>query len=100
MLSFRSHAGVEEGDEFVQEVSKLGNELGVDIETLVGSGRKPENVILSAAHNGDYDPLVMGVPFRSSEQRIYFGPRVREVLRGARCSVALVVPPQQSVRES
>jgi Kef-type K+ transport system membrane component KefB/nucleotide-binding universal stress UspA family protein len=100
MLSFRSRAGVEEGEEFVQEVRKLGVELGVDMETLVGSGRKPENVILSAAHNGNYDLLVMGVLFRSSEQRIYFGPRVREVLRGARCSVALVVPPHQSLPES
>lgn len=100
LLSFRSRAGVEEGEEFVEEVRKLGGELGIDIETLVGSGRKPENVILSAAHNGDYDLLVMGVLFRSSEQRIYFGPRVREVLRGARCSVALVVPPHQSLPES
>jgi Kef-type K+ transport system membrane component KefB len=100
MLSFRSRAGIEEGEEFVEEVRMLGDELGVDIETLVGSGRKPENVILSAAHNGDYDLLVMGVLFRSSEQRIYFGPRVREVLRGARCSVALVVPPHQSLPES
>jgi nucleotide-binding universal stress UspA family protein len=89
-------SGAQEGEEFVEEV----RELGVDIETLVGSGRKPEDVILTAAHNGDYDLLVMGVLFRSSEQRICFGPRVREVLRGARCSVALVVPPHQSLPDS
>ncbi len=100
LLSFRSRADMEDGEEFVEEVCKLGDELGVSIETLLGTGRKPESVILKAAHNGDYDLLVMGVLFRSSEQRIYFGPRVREVLRGARCSVALVVPPHHSVPES
>jgi nucleotide-binding universal stress UspA family protein len=38
--------------------------------------------------------LVMGVLYRSSEQRLYFGPKVRQILRNVRCSVALVVPPQ------
>jgi hypothetical protein len=37
----------------------------------------------------------MGVLYRSSEQRLYFGPKVRQILRNVRCSIALVVPPQQ-----
>ena len=90
----------EEGEEFVEEIRRLGEELGVGIETLVGTGRKPENVILNAAHNGDYDLLVMGVLFRSSDQRLYFGPKVKRILQNARCAVAVVVPPQQSVPQS
>ena len=84
------------GEEFVDEIRRLGEELKVDIETRVGAGRKPESVILNAAHTGDFDLLVMGVLFRSSEQRLYFGPRVRHILRGAKCAVAVVVPPQPS----
>jgi len=83
------------GDEaFVDEVKRLGDELGVEVETRIGSGRRAEEVIANAASNGDYDLLVMGVLYRSSEQRLYFGPKVRQILRKVRCSVALVVPPQ------
>jgi nucleotide-binding universal stress UspA family protein len=39
---------------------------------------------------------VMGVLFRSSEERLFFGPKVREILRKAQCAVALIVPPQPS----
>jgi Kef-type K+ transport system membrane component KefB len=85
-----------EGEEIVEEIRKIGGELDVEIETLVGSGRKPENVILNAAHNGDFDLLVMGVLFRSSDQRLYFGPKVRQILQNVRCAVAVVVPPQPS----
>lgn len=84
----------DEGDEFVDEIRRLGNELGVPVVTQVGTGRRPENVILSTAQEGNYDLLVMGVLFRSSDQRIYFGPKVRQILRHVTCSVALVVPPQ------
>ena len=82
------------GEEFVDEIKRLGDELGVAVVTKIGSGRHAENVIVEAASNGNYDLLVMGVLYRSSEQRLYFGPKVRQILRNVRCSVALVVPPQ------
>jgi len=81
-------------EEFVDEIKRLGDELGVDVETRIGSGRRAEDVITNAASNGNYDLLVMGVLYRSSDQRLYFGPKVRQILRNVRCSVALVVPPQ------
>ncbi|HLX38149.1 MAG TPA: cation:proton antiporter [Candidatus Binataceae bacterium] len=83
------------GDEaFVDEIKRLGDELGVDVDTRIGTGRHAEDVIVAAASDGNYDLLVMGVLYRSSEQRLYFGPKVRQILRNVRCSVALVVPPQ------
>ncbi|HLI79008.1 MAG TPA: universal stress protein, partial [Candidatus Binataceae bacterium] len=82
------------GEAVVDEIKKLGDELGVAVETRIGSGRRAEEVIVNAASNGKYDLLVMGVLYRSSEQRLYFGPKVRQILRNVRCSVALVVPPQ------
>ena len=98
--SRRYDATPDEGDEAVAEIQQLGEHLGVGVETLVGTGRKPENLILNAAHNGDYDLLVMGVLFRSSDQRLYFGPKVKRILQGVRCAVAVVVPPQQSISQT
>ncbi len=83
-----------EGEEFVNEISRLGRELGASVDTRVDSGRRPENVILSIAEREKIDLLVMGVLFRSSEERLFFGPKVREILRKAQCAVALIVPPQ------
>jgi Kef-type K+ transport system membrane component KefB/nucleotide-binding universal stress UspA family protein len=82
------------GEEFVDEIKRLGSELGVSVVTKIGVGRRAEEVIVNAASNGDFDLLVMGVLYRSSEQRVYFGPKVRQILRNVGCSVALVVPPQ------
>ena len=84
----------DEGEEFVDDLKRLGDELGVQVDPKIGTGRKAESVIVNAASNGNYDLLIMGVLFRSSEQRLYFGPKVREILGRATCSVALVVPPQ------
>jgi Kef-type K+ transport system membrane component KefB/nucleotide-binding universal stress UspA family protein len=84
----------DEGREFVDEISRLGREIGVEVETRLSSGRHPEDVILATVEREDFDLLVMGVLFRSSDQRMFFGPKVREILRKAQCSVAVVVPPQ------
>ncbi|HXN87198.1 MAG TPA: cation:proton antiporter [Candidatus Binataceae bacterium] len=83
-----------EGEDFVDEIKRLGEELGVSVDSRIDTGRRAENVIVNAASNGNYDLLVMGVLYRSSEQRLYFGPKVRHILRNIACSVALVVPPQ------
>jgi Kef-type K+ transport system membrane component KefB/nucleotide-binding universal stress UspA family protein len=85
----------DEGEEYVDEIKRLGDELGVSVDTKVASARRAEDVIVNTASNGNYDLLVMGVLYRSSEQRLYFGPKVRQILRNVRCSVALVVPAQQ-----
>jgi Kef-type K+ transport system membrane component KefB/nucleotide-binding universal stress UspA family protein len=87
-----------EGTEFVEEISRLGREVGATVETRVDSGRRPENVILSVGEREKADLLVMGVLFRSSDERLFFGPKVREILRKAKCAVALIVPPQLSER--
>ncbi|MGH7779177.1 MAG: cation:proton antiporter [Candidatus Binataceae bacterium] len=85
-----------EGREFVDEISRFGQELGVNVEARVGAGRKPENVILSTVARDDIGLLVMGVLFRSSDERLFFGRKVSEIIRKARCAVAVVVPPQQT----
>ncbi len=64
------------------------------MEARVDSGGKTENAILNAAEKGGFDLLVMGVMFRPSERRLYFGPKVEYVLRNARCAFAVVVTPE------
>jgi Kef-type K+ transport system membrane component KefB/nucleotide-binding universal stress UspA family protein len=86
----------DEGREFVEEISKLGQELGVNVEARLGSGRRIENVILSTVAKDDVGLLVMGVLFRSSDERLFFGRKVSEIVQKARCAVAVVVPPQQT----
>jgi nucleotide-binding universal stress UspA family protein len=91
----KSRAHANEGEEYVDEIKRLGDELGVSVVTEVASGRHAEDVIVNAASKGNCDLLVMGVLYRSSEQRLYFGPKVRQILRNVQCPIALVVPPQK-----
>jgi len=53
-------------------------------------------VILSTVAKDDVGLLVMGVLFRSSDERLFFGRKVSEIVQKARCAVAVVVPPQQT----
>ncbi len=85
----------DEGREFVDEISRLGQQLGVRVEPRLGDGRRPEDVILKTVARDEIDLLVMGVLFRSSDQRLFFGPKVRDILRAVSCAVAVVVPPHQ-----
>ena len=52
----------------------------------------------SIAEKGGFDLLVMGVMFRPSERRLYFGPKVEYILRNARCAFAVVVTPEKPSR--
>jgi Kef-type K+ transport system membrane component KefB len=94
LIRIGRHQLTTEGAEFVDEIGVLGREIGVHVDTRVDAGRHPENVILSVSEREKIDLLVMGVLFRSSEERLFFGPKVREILRRAQCAVALIVPPQ------
>jgi nucleotide-binding universal stress UspA family protein len=52
----------------------------------------------SAAEKGGFDLLVIGVMFRPSNRRLYFGPKVEYVLRNARCAFVVVVTPEKPSR--
>jgi K+:H+ antiporter len=88
----------DEGGEFVAEIRRLGQELGVRVDARVGRGRRPQDVIVQTVTSENIDLLVMGVLLRSSDQRLFFGPKVRDILAAAPCPVAVVVtPPQQFI---
>jgi Kef-type K+ transport system membrane component KefB/nucleotide-binding universal stress UspA family protein len=93
---YRRRVTPADGTPIADELRQLGAQIGVKLEARVESGAKPENSILAAADRGGFDLLVMGVMFRPSERRLYFGPKVEFVLRNARCAFAVVVTPEIS----
>jgi nucleotide-binding universal stress UspA family protein len=62
------------------------------------TGSKPEHAVLTAVSRGGFDLIIMGVLFRPTAQRLYFGPKVENILRDARCGVALVAFPERHLR--
>ncbi|HEX3408705.1 MAG TPA: cation:proton antiporter [Candidatus Binataceae bacterium] len=95
---YRRRATPEDGVPIVDELRQLGQQVGVRLDARIESGGKPESAILNAAEKGGFDLLVMGVMFRPSERRLYFGPKVEFILRNARCAFAVVVTPEKSAR--
>ena len=81
------------GREIVDEINDLSKQLELEVDTQVGSGNRPEKVILRAVDDGGFDLLMMGVLYRSVDHRVYFGPKVEQILDSARCAVAVVVSP-------
>lgn len=84
------------GQQIVDEIRQLGSELDVTVDGQVGAGRKPESVILQTVETGNFDLLIMGVLYRSVDERLYFGPKVDRILRESNCSVAVVVSPAKT----
>ncbi len=84
------------GQQIVDEIRVLGSELNLAIDGQVGAGRKPESVVLRTVETGEFDLLIMGVLYRSVNQRLYFGPKVDRILRESNCSVAVVVSPAKT----
>jgi nucleotide-binding universal stress UspA family protein len=87
------------GQQIVDEIKVLGSHLNLNISTQIGAGAKPEQVILRTVNDGTFDLLVMGVLYRSVEERLYFGPKVERILLQAKCAVAVVVSPERVQRE-
>jgi Kef-type K+ transport system membrane component KefB/nucleotide-binding universal stress UspA family protein len=95
---YRRRATPEDGAPIAEELRQLGEQVGVKLEARIETGGKPESTILTVAEKGGFDLLVMGVTFRPSERRLYFGPKVEYVLRNARCAFAVVVTPEKPSR--
>ena len=83
---------------FSKEGAKLravAEQLGVTVDTRMTTGGKAENAVLATVGRGAFDLIIMGVLFRPTERRLYFGPKVESILRDARYAVALVVFPER-----
>jgi nucleotide-binding universal stress UspA family protein len=77
------------------ELRAMAQQLEVKVETRIVAGSKPEKVIVNEARKGDFDLLIMGALLRPTEEQMYFGPKVENILREARCAVAVVAFPER-----
>lgn len=65
--------------------------MGVmDVATTVGEDPHPDRAILEAAATHHVDLIVLSASRRAVSQRAFLGHQTEAVLRGARCSVAVV----------
>jgi len=83
-----------EGVKIIGDIRTLAGQLGVQLDTYMTSGSRPENAIIAAAERGQFDLLVLGVQLRPAESGLYFGPKVEHILRNVRCAMAVVVLPE------
>jgi hypothetical protein len=63
----------------------LADQFDPKVEAQIAFGSKPENAFLTAADRGNYDPLVMGVLLRPTEQQLYL--RARGRTHSAQCAL-------------
>jgi len=85
---FSVHASLEnEGKKAVEEVKKLGDEVGVEVTTIITEG-SPEKKILEAA--ADHDLIVIGTLGRSGLSKLFMGSVAEHVTRYAPVPVLVV----------
>ena len=88
-------AAVEAGQALVSEAAALGEQLGVEVETLVETAPQAEEAIVARANSGEHDLLVLGANPRPFGDRPFLGHRVSYILENARIPVAVVGIPSR-----
>jgi nucleotide-binding universal stress UspA family protein len=78
------------GYQVVEELSRLGETLGVRTRHDVRVGTEPEDVILEVADRSGIDLIVLGTAVRAGSERLFLGGRVEHILHEARCPVLVV----------
>lgn len=85
---FSVHASLEdEGKKAVEEVKKLGDELGVEVTTVVAEGSPEKKIIELAA---EHDLIVIGTLGRSGFSKLFMGSVAERVTRYAPVPVLVV----------
>ncbi|HEX8298086.1 MAG TPA: universal stress protein, partial [Rubricoccaceae bacterium] len=75
--------------QIAEALAERGRAAGAAATALVAEGT-PEAVIIEMARTGDYDLIVMGTDVKPGPDRLFLGPRVEHILRGAPCPVVIV----------
>lgn len=69
--------------------------LGAEPDARVVEGTKVESAVLRFADSGNFDLIFLGVLARAIEGRLYFGPKVEQILVRSRRAVAVAVMPER-----
>ncbi|MDH4123520.1 MAG: universal stress protein [Thermoplasmata archaeon] len=85
---FSVHASLEsEGKKAVEDVKKIGDEMGVEVTPMIAEG-SPEKKILEVA--ADHDLIVIGTLGRTGLSKFFMGSVAERVTRYAPCPVLVV----------
>ena len=77
----------ERGETLLDDAVKIGEQLGVTIETELLQAREAAAAIVDTARERDADLIVLGMPFRKRLGKVYVGRTVQDVYVGAPCAV-------------
>jgi nucleotide-binding universal stress UspA family protein len=79
-----------EAKKAIDQAKVLFDEKGVRVDTMLGKGRTPANVILEVAEEGKYDLVLMGSTGKTGVERYLIGTTASKVVANAACSVAII----------
>lgn len=77
----------EHGETLLDDAVRIGEQLGVKIETELLQAREAAAAIIDTAREREADLIVLGMPFRKRLGRVYVGRTVQDVYVGAPCAV-------------
>ncbi|MEX0905838.1 MAG: cation:proton antiporter [Balneolaceae bacterium] len=73
--------------EIAKEFKTRGEAFDVRSDGIVQVGEEPERVILDFSKKNSVDLIILGTNIRPGSNRLYLGPRVENILEGAKCPV-------------
>jgi nucleotide-binding universal stress UspA family protein len=77
----------ERGEELLDKAAHIAQQAGTHIETELLQAREAAAAIIDTARERQADLIVLGMPFRKRLGRVYVGPTVEDVYKGASCAV-------------
>lgn len=79
----------EEAEALLEDAAELASEAGVDVETVIETGR-PSKTIVSYAEDNDVDHIVIGSHGRTGASRLLLGSVAETVTRRSTVPVTIV----------
>ncbi|AFH50506.1 Kef-type K+ transport system, membrane component [Ignavibacterium album JCM 16511] len=73
----------------LDSIKEIGESFQIRTFTRIEVGESPENVILRAANEYEFDLVVIGTEIKPGTEKLYLGPRVERILNNCSCPVAV-----------
>jgi len=73
----------------LNDLKKIGETLGLNVNIMVEFGSDIENVILKKAQQLNVDLVIVGTDIRPAGDSLHIGPRVERILNNCSCPVAV-----------
>ena len=74
----------------LEKAKSLFDEKGIKVDTLVGKGRVPANVILEVLEEGKFDRILLGSTGKTGIKRYVIGSTATKVVAHASCTVTVI----------